>query len=74
MPELTPAEQNLLNFLEKLATSSYSPQLMQEGNQVLDAAVEENQRLQESIHSVSHAMRNAKTCAEVEGKNNERST
>jgi hypothetical protein len=41
----TPAEQNLLNFLDKLATTPYSPELMQEGNQLLDAAVEENRRL-----------------------------
>jgi hypothetical protein len=76
MPEpiLTPAQQTLLNFLDKLATSPYSPELMQEGNQVLDAAVEENQRLSDSIHSVSNAMRNAKNCAEVEGGSNERAS
>lgn len=45
MAELTPAEQNLLNFLDKLATSPYSTQLMEEGNRVLDEAVEENQEL-----------------------------
>lgn len=67
MAELTPAEQNLLNFLDKLATSPYSPELMQEGNQVLDAAVEENQRLQESIHSASNAMRNVRQCADLDG-------
>ena len=69
MPEplLTPAQQNLMNFLDKLATSPYSPELMQEGNQVLDAAVEENQRLIDSIHSASNAMRNARQCANLDG-------
>jgi hypothetical protein len=41
---LTPAQQNLLNFLDKLASSSYSPSLMEEGNEALDAAVEEHRR------------------------------
>lgn len=69
MPEpiFTPAEQKLLNFLDKLATSPYSPELMQEGNRVLDAAVEENQRLIDSIHSASNAMRNARQCANLDG-------
>jgi hypothetical protein len=65
--QLTPAQQNLMNFLDKLATSPYSPELMQEGNQVLDAAVEENQRLCDSIHSASNAMRNAGQCADLDG-------
>jgi hypothetical protein len=30
-PQLTPAQQNLMNFLDKLASSPYSPELMQEG-------------------------------------------
>jgi hypothetical protein len=64
----TPAQQNLLDFLDKLAISPYSPDLIVEGNQVLDAAVEENQRLSEFIHQVSNAMRNAKNCAELEGQ------
>ena len=66
-PILTPAQQNLMNFLDKLATSPYSTQLMEEGNRVLDAAVEENQRLQESIHSASNAMRNVRQCADLDG-------
>jgi hypothetical protein len=65
--QLTPAQQNLLNFLDQLATSSYSPELMQEGNRVLDAAVDENQRLQDSIHQASNAMRNARQCVDLDG-------
>ncbi|HEY9609742.1 hypothetical protein [Allocoleopsis sp.] len=50
-----------------MAVSPYSPELMQEGYQALDAAVEENQRLLYSIHSTSNAMRSARQCAELEG-------
>ena len=64
---LTPAQQALMDYLDKLATTPYSPELMQEGNQILDAAVEEHQRLQNSIHSASNAMRNAQQCASLEG-------
>ncbi len=61
-PELTPAQQNLMDFLNKLATSPYSPQLMNEGYQALDAAVAETQQLQENIHRASNAMRNQRRC------------
>lgn len=67
MAELTSAQQNLLNFLDKLATSSYSTQLIEEGNLALDAAVEENQRLQNSIYSACLAMRNVQQCVKTEG-------
>jgi hypothetical protein len=69
-PGLTPAQQNLLEFLGKLATSPYSPQLMDEGNQALDAAVAETQQLQENIHRASNAMRSAKQAAKLDGENN----
>jgi glutaminase len=62
MQELTPTQQNLMDFLNKLAIAPYSPQLMEEGNQVLDAAVAESQQLQENIHRASNAMRNARRC------------
>jgi len=55
-PKLTPAQQNLMNFLDKLSTSKYSPQLMQEGYSALDEAVEENQRLQDSITTASKSL------------------
>lgn len=67
-PILTPAQQALSDFLDKLAASPYSPQLMEEGSQVLDAAIEENQQLQKSIHQASNAMRNARHCAELGGE------
>jgi hypothetical protein len=67
MAELTPAQQNLLNFLDKLATSPYSPELMQEGNEALDLAVEENRRLQESISEASSAIATSIAVAKLEG-------
>ena len=64
----TPAQQNLLNFLDILASSPYSPELMQEGYQALDAAVEENERLMDSINGASSAFATAKKCAELDGR------
>ena len=55
-PILTPAQQNLMNFLDKLATSPYSPELMQKGNKAQDQAVEENRRCSESIHETQSAI------------------
>ena len=55
-PQLTPAQQALINFLDKLASTPYSPALMDEGYQALDAAVEENQRLQDSITTASKSL------------------
>jgi hypothetical protein len=63
-PELTPAQQDLMDFLDKLANAPYSPQLMEEGNQALDAAVAETQQLDENIHRASNAMRTARRCAD----------
>jgi hypothetical protein len=44
MTELTPAQQALMDFLEKLATSPYSPALMEEGDRAFDAALGEDQQ------------------------------
>lgn len=62
----TPAQQKLFNFLDKLGTSVYSDELMAEGHEALDEAVEENQRLQDSIQQTSDAMRNARQCNQGE--------
>ena len=67
-PQLTPAQQNLMNFLDKLGSSPYSPELMLEGYQALDAAVEENERLMDSINGASSALATAKKCAELDGR------
>ncbi len=68
MAELTPAQQNLMAFLDKLASSPYSPQLMEEGNEALDQAVEEHRRLEESIHETSSAIANHTTAAKLDGE------
>jgi hypothetical protein len=68
--ELTPTQQNLMDFLDKLATSPYSPQLMNEGYQALDAAVAETQQLQENIHRASNALRNVQQAAKLDGGQN----
>jgi hypothetical protein len=62
-PGLTPDQQNLMQFLNKLASSPYSVELMQEGNQILDSAVAEVQELQQNIDRVSNAVRTARRCA-----------
>ncbi|MEW5859271.1 MAG: hypothetical protein AB1861_18115 [Cyanobacteriota bacterium] len=67
MADLTPAQQNLLNFLDKLNSSSYSPALMQAGSQALDEAVEEKRRLQESIHEADAAIANFKAATQLDG-------
>ncbi|HEY9633748.1 MAG TPA: hypothetical protein V6D14_10100 [Coleofasciculaceae cyanobacterium] len=66
-PQLTPAQQNLLNFLDKLASSPYSPALIQEGNEALDQAVEEHRRLEESIHQTSSTLANHTAAAKLDG-------
>jgi hypothetical protein len=68
-PGLTPAQQALAQFLNKLAIAPYSPQLMEEGNQVLDAAVAETQQLQDNIHRASNALRNVQQAAFLDGGN-----
>ncbi len=66
---LTQAQENLMNFLNKLAIAPYSSQLIEEGNQVLDAAITEAQQLQDSIHRVSNALRNVHQAAKLEKGN-----
>jgi hypothetical protein len=68
MTDLTPAQQNLMNFLDKLASSPYSPALMEEGNEVLDKAVEEHRSLQDSINQTSSAIANQTTAANLDGE------
>jgi hypothetical protein len=62
----TPAQQKLFQALDKIATSPYSEELMNEGREALDEAVAENQRLQDSIHQASNVMRTARQCHQLE--------
>jgi hypothetical protein len=66
-PNLTPAQQSLMDFLNKLATAPYSPELMAEGNQALDAAVEEHRRLEETIHQTSSAIATHRAVQTLDG-------
>jgi hypothetical protein len=47
-PELTPKQQALMDFLNKLATTQVTPEVLARGNQLLDAAADEC-RQQQSI-------------------------
>lgn len=67
MSDLTPAQQTLANFLDKLASSPYSPALIQEGDEALDLAVEEHRRLQESIHEAQSAIASHTAAAKLDG-------
>jgi hypothetical protein len=40
-PELTPKQQQLMNFLEELVTTPVTPEVLARGNQLLDAAADE---------------------------------
>jgi hypothetical protein len=56
-PSLTPAQQALMGFLERLATTDkVSHEMLEEGNQALDQAVEERRRLEDSITDASKAI------------------
>ena len=48
-PELTPKQQALMNFLDQLATTPLTPEMLTQGNQLLDAAADECRDLQQSI-------------------------
>jgi hypothetical protein len=48
-PELTPKQQQLMDFLNELATTPVTPEVLARGNQLLDAAADECRDLQQSI-------------------------
>ncbi len=48
-PELTPAQQDLMNFLDLLAATPVTPELVARGNQLLDATADEIRQQQEEI-------------------------
>jgi hypothetical protein len=56
-PNLTPAQQALLDYLNKLNTSpNVTPELLNEGYSTLDQAVEERRQLEDSIADASKAI------------------
>jgi len=46
---LTPKQQALMDFLNELATTSLTPEMLAEGNQLLDAAADECRQQMESL-------------------------
>ena len=48
-PELTPKQQQLMNFLEELVTTPVTPEVLARGNQLLDAAADECRQQQDSL-------------------------
>jgi hypothetical protein len=52
-PELTPKQQALMDFLNKLATTPLTPEKLAEGNALLDAAADECRQQQRELHSSS---------------------
>jgi hypothetical protein len=48
-PELTPKQQQLMDFLNELATTPVTPEVLARGNQLLDAAADECRNLQQSL-------------------------
>jgi hypothetical protein len=48
-PELTPKQQQLMNFLDQLVTSPVTPEVLARGNQLLDAAADECRQKQDSL-------------------------
>jgi hypothetical protein len=48
-PELTPKQQELMEFLNQLATTPLTPQTLAQGNQLLDAAADEYRQQQEPV-------------------------
>ncbi len=56
-PKLTPAQQALMGFLDRLAsTDRVSPDLIAEGNNLLDTAVEEHRQVSDTIHNAGKAL------------------
>jgi hypothetical protein len=48
-PELTPKQQQLMDFLNELATTPLTTEVLARGNQLLDAAVDECRDEKQSI-------------------------
>ena len=48
-PELTPKQQQLMDFLNKLTTTPLTPETLAQGNRLLDEAADECRQQQEAI-------------------------
>lgn len=60
-PQLTPAQQALMDFFNEFAAApTATPGMLQRGYDLLDEAVEETRRLQDSITDASKTLYNAR--------------
>ncbi len=57
-PELTPKQQQLMNFLKELATTPLTPETLAQGNQLLDAAADEYRQQQEPVRQQQEGVSN----------------
>jgi len=57
-PELTPKQQQLMDFLNELATTPLTPEALAQGNQLLDAAADEYRQKQEPVHQQQEGANN----------------
>jgi len=57
-PELTPKQQELMHFLNRLATTPLTPEALAQGNQLLDAAANEYRQKQEPVHQQQEGANN----------------
>lgn len=48
-PQLTQKQQQLMNFLDQLATTPVTPEVLAHGNQLLDAAADECRQQQDLL-------------------------
>jgi exonuclease VII small subunit len=56
-PSLTPAQQALMGFLERLATTDkVSHEMLEEGNNLLDRAVEDHRQGADQLHKARKAL------------------
>ncbi len=57
-PELTAKQQELMNFLNQLATTPLTPETLAQGNQLLDAAADEYRQKQEPVRQQQGGTKN----------------
>ena len=57
-PKLTPKQQQLMDFLNELATTPLTPERLARGNQLLDSAADECRQQQEVIRQQQESANN----------------
>jgi hypothetical protein len=57
-PKLTPKQQQLMDFLDQLATAPLTNEMLAQGNALLDAAADECRQQQEAIRQQQERVNN----------------